>query len=172
MSSITSPEGSDQLDEPLPGVLEAGALVRCGTITTWPHRVAERYSIQLGNRGRLVLSAEVRGRLDLQDGDRIIVRSTMKVPCAWSAPGRWLDERGFSAENRPGPTRSPPRGRTARRAPGRGRPCVRLSGMPRRSWLISMTNRCRSGRKRFGASGRHRGGRLCKGARQSSGKRG
>jgi AbrB family looped-hinge helix DNA binding protein len=35
--------------------------------------VGERYSIQLGNRGRLVLPAEVRRRLDLHDGDRIIL---------------------------------------------------------------------------------------------------
>jgi AbrB family looped-hinge helix DNA binding protein len=88
MSSITSPGGRNQLDEPLPGVLEAGALVRCGTITTWPTPNRRTLFNPVGNRGRLVLPAEVRGRLDLQDGDRIILRSTMKVPCAWSAPGR------------------------------------------------------------------------------------
>jgi AbrB family looped-hinge helix DNA binding protein len=35
--------------------------------------VPKRYSIQLRNRGRLVLPAEVRRRLDLHDGDRIIL---------------------------------------------------------------------------------------------------
>ncbi|MGH8563901.1 MAG: AbrB/MazE/SpoVT family DNA-binding domain-containing protein [Gammaproteobacteria bacterium] len=35
--------------------------------------VAKHYSIQLGNRGRLVLPAAVRRRLDLQEGDRLIL---------------------------------------------------------------------------------------------------
>ena len=45
----------------------------------WYHRhmahagVTEHYSIQLGNRGRLVLPAAVRRRLDLQQGDRLIL---------------------------------------------------------------------------------------------------
>ncbi|MDQ3581593.1 MAG: AbrB/MazE/SpoVT family DNA-binding domain-containing protein [Pseudomonadota bacterium] len=56
------------------------------------HRVAERYSILLGNRGRLVLPAEVRRRLDLHDGDRIILSTdeegSVRLVSAWQAARR------------------------------------------------------------------------------------
>jgi len=37
-----------------------------------PHTPA-RYTLHLGNRGRIVLPAEVRHQLDLKDGDRLIL---------------------------------------------------------------------------------------------------
>lgn len=65
--------------------------------------VAERYSIQLGTLGRLVLPAEVRRRLDLQEGDRIILSFDDEGPCASSGPGPRRRERGVCCGGSPRP---------------------------------------------------------------------
>lgn len=79
--------------------------------------VAERYSILLGNRGRVVLPAAVRRRLDLQEGDRLILsfddEGSLRLISARQAARRTA---GIAIENRPVPARPPTRGRTDRRA--------------------------------------------------------
>jgi AbrB family looped-hinge helix DNA binding protein len=66
------------LPNSLTGLLQKRAWPqKCGTLAIWPTfpltPTRDRYRLTLGTRGRLVLPAPVRNRLDLREGDQLVL---------------------------------------------------------------------------------------------------
>ncbi len=63
----------------------------------------EHYTLHLGNRGRIVLPADVRHRLDLKEGDRLILMVEAEGPlCLISAREAARRARGLLRQMLPG----------------------------------------------------------------------